>query len=455
MSKDDKKKDKKGKKDRATEQTADVALSALADSADPAAVGSTVAGSNGASDYGGIMQEALAMNEELVSLRRYYHMHPELSSQEFATARSIADYLRGLGNIEVHELVNGTAVLGLLRGGAGDGPTIMVRADIDALPIIEANTVEYKSQNVGVMHACGHDTHITGVLATARLLSQRAATLKGNVKFAFQPAEERSGGAQPMIDEGVMKNPSVDRVIGYHVWGDMRVGKVGISAGPVMAGVEEFVITIKGKGGHGAHPDQTVDPIVVAAHLITALQTIVSRNVDPLDTAICTVGKVEAGTAFNIIPETAKLTGTLRFFKEHVHELLLERVRTLAEGVAAGFGATAEVKYTGDLAMIPVDNDAETTAWLRGVAERTVGAERVVDQGQTMGGDDMALFVKQAHGTYFFLGGKNEAKGFDSPHHSSTFDIDEGCLPYGVAVLTAGVLDYLKLAALAVSTCIS
>lgn len=438
---DDKKKDKKGKKDRDAEAVADAAMNALADSATVSMNGSN---GNGSVDYAAIMDEANAMSNELVRLRRYYHMHPELSSQEFATAKAIAEYLRALGNVEVTELVGGTAVLGLLRGGAGDGPTIMVRADIDGLPLVEANDVEYKSQNVGAMHACGHDTHIAVALATAKLLSQKAATLKGSVKFAFQPAEERSGGALPMINEGVMENPTVDRVIGFHIWGDMEAGKLGISPGPVMAGVEEFVVTIKGKGGHGAHPDQTVDPIVVAAHLITALQSIVSRNVDPTHTAICTVGKVEAGTAFNIIPETVKLTGTLRFFTEEVHQLLLKRVKELAEGIAGGFGATAEVKYTGDLAMIPVDNNPETTAWLRELAIRTIGEERVVPQGQTMGGDDMALFVKQAKGTYFFLGGRNDKRGLNSPHHSPTFDIDESGLPLGLAVMTAGVLDYLK-----------
>ncbi len=392
-----------------------------------------------------ILHEAEAMQEELIALRRDFHMHPELSQQEVRTAKTIADYLRKLGGIEVQEGVGGTGVVGLMRGGADEGRTIMVRADIDGLPIVEANEVPYRSVNNGVMHACGHDTHIAVALATAKLLSQHRDELHGTVKFCFQPAEERSGGAAPMIKQGVMKNPTVDRVIGFHVWGDLPVGMVGIRPGPTMAGVEEFVITVKGKGGHGAHPDQTVDPIVTAAHIVTALQTIVARNVDPVETGICTVGKIEAGTAFNIIPDECKLTGTLRFFSEDIHKLLVKRLKEIAKGVAKAMGAEADVQLTNELGMIPVDNDAEVTAWMRGIAEQTIGGDRVVVQPQTMGGDDMALFLKEAPGCYLMIGGKNSKKGFDAPHHNAHFNVDEGCLPIGLTLMSAGVLDYLRL----------
>lgn len=393
---------------------------------------------------GNIMREAEAMNDELIELRRDFHMHPELSQQETRTAKVIADYLRKVGDIEVQEGVGGTGVIGLMRGGGGDGKTIMVRADIDGLPILEANDVPYRSLNDGVMHACGHDTHITVALATAKLLSKHKSELRGNVKFCFQPAEERSGGAAPMIKEGAMNNPKVDRVIGFHVWGDLPVGNVGIRSGPVMAGVEEFVITVKGRGGHGAHPDQTVDPIVMAAHIVTALQSIVARNVDPVETAIVTVGKIEAGTAFNIIPDECKLTGTLRFFSEDVHKLLIKRLKDVAKGVARAMGGDADVQLTHDIAMIPVDNDPEVTDWMKSIAAQTIGADRVVYPNQTLGGDDMALFLKEAPGCYFFLGGKNAKKGFDAPHHNAHFNVDEGCLPLGLAMMAGGVLDYLR-----------
>lgn len=393
---------------------------------------------------GNIMREAEAMSEELIELRREFHMHPELSLQETHTAKTIADYLRRVDGIEVQEGIAGTGVLGLMRGGGGDGKTIMVRADIDGLPLVEANDVPYRSVNQGVMHACGHDTHITVALATAKLLSQHRDELRGSVKFCFQPAEERSGGAAPMIKAGVMDNPKVDRVIGFHVWGDLPVGQVGIRPGPVMAGVEEFVITVKGRGGHGAHPDQTVDPIVTAAHIVTALQSIVSRNVDPVDTAIVTVGKIEAGTAFNIIPDECKLTGTLRFFSEDVHKLIIKRVKEVAKGVAKAMGADADVHLTNEISMIPVDNDPEVTDWMKSIAAQTIGAERVVYPNQTLGGDDMALFLKEAPGCYLFVGGKNAKRGFDAPRHNAHFNVDEGCLPIGLALMAGGVLDYLR-----------
>ena len=398
---------------------------------------------NEGADLSYIWLEAQAMADEMVELRRDFHMHPELSQQETRTAQVIADYLRKLGGIEVQEGIAGTGVVGLIRGVAGGGKTIMLRADIDGLPIIEANDAPYRSVNPGVMHACGHDTHITVALATARLVSKHRDQLRGNLKLCFQPAEERAGGAAPMIKQGVMQNPTVDRVIGFHVSSDLPVGLVAIRAGASAAGVEEFVITVKGRGGHGAHPDQTVDPIVTAAHIVTALQSIVARNLDPVDKAVVSVGKVEAGTAFNIIPDECKLSGTLRFFSEDVHKLLLKRVKEVAKGVAKAMGADADVQITPEITMIPVVNNPEVSEWMKTVAARTIGAECVFTPPQIMGADDMALFLKEAPGCYLGIGGRNSKKGFEGPHHSATFDIDEDCLPVALAMMAGGVLDYL------------
>lgn len=400
------------------------------------------ANTNERTDLSYVWSEAQAMRDELVELRRDFHMHPELAHQETRTAKTIADYLRKLGDIEVTEGVGGTGVVGVLRG-AGEGKTIMLRADMDALPIVEANDVPYHSLNHGVMHACGHDTHIAVALVAAKMVSLRRNHLRGNLKLCFQPAEEADGGAEDMIKQGVMDNPRVDRVIGFHVEGDLPVGKVGIRPGPQAAGVEEFVITVKGKGGHGAAPHETTDPILAAGHILTALQTIVSRNVDPVDKALVTVGKIEGGTAFNIIPDECRLTGTLRFFSEDTHKLLVKRLTEVARGVAKAMGGSADVYLNPGVTMIPVVNDPEVSEWLASVAARTVGSERVILTEQVMGGDDMALFLRDTPGCYPMIGGQNLKKGYSGLHHSSHFDIDEDCLPIALAMMAGGVLDYL------------
>lgn len=376
---------------------------------------------------------------ELIETRRDLHAHPEIGFNEVRTSGIVADRLRALG-IEVRTGVAKTGVVGLLRGGA-PGATVMLRADMDCLPITEANDVPYKSQNPGLMHACGHDAHTAMLLATARVLAERRETLKGNVKFIFQPAEEHPGGAQPMIAKGILEDPHVDACFGLHVWNDMPCGEVGIIDGPCMANTGVWEATIVGKGGHGAAPESTVDPIVAAAHCVTALQSVVSRNVDPLESAVVTVGMFHAGQAMNIIPADAVLTGTIRSFSEEVHTLLESRVEAIIRGVAGGLGATVVWNYNrGYPATV---NDPAMCDLVRAVAAGVVGKENVSMPNPTMGGEDMAYYLRERPGCFFWLGSRTADKDTSFPGHNPRFNIVEDCMPIGVDILVGVVEKYL------------
>src|SRR6266480_1554877 len=319
---------------------------------------------------------------------------------------------------------------------------IAMRADMDALPIQEMNDINYRSTIDGKMHACGHDGHTSILLAVADLLNKRREELNGNVKFVFQPAEERIGGAEPMIKEGAMQD--VDGIIGLHLISDYPLGRVGVRSGSVFASADRFILTVKGKGGHAAMPETTVDPIVISAYIVTALQTLISRETSPLNPAVITIGKIQAGTAFNIIPESAEMHGTMRAFNMEHRRKLIRRISEIAQGIATTMGGSCEVEVIDGCP--PCVNDAKMTEIVRDAATAVVG-EKEVDASEdvmTTGSDDMACFLEAVPGCYFIVGAKNEEKGANYPHHHPRFNIDEDALPIGVEVLTRAAVDFLK-----------
>ncbi len=380
---------------------------------------------------------------DLVAMRRDLHEHPELAFEEVRTSGIVAQRLRSLG-LEVQTGVAKTGVVGLLQGGASgaDAKTIAIRADMDALPIHELNSVDYRSQTDGKMHACGHDGHTSILLTVADVLSKRRAELTGNVKFIFQPAEEQIGGAEPMVKEGALNG--VDGIIGLHLISNHRLGMVGVRAGTVFASADRFVLTVHGKGGHAAMPNGAVDPIVASAYIITALQTLISREVSPFSPAVVTIGTINAGTAFNIIPETAVLQGTMRAYSVEDREKLLRRISEVASGIATSLGATCDIEnFDG---CPPCTNDPAMTELVRKAAVATVG-EKNVDTSEnvlTAGSDDMGVFLNTVPGCYFIVGSGNRTKETDYPHHHPRFNVDEDALPTAVEVLTRAALDFIK-----------
>jgi len=372
----------------------------------------------------------------LVATRRDIHQHPELGFEETRTAALVAERLRKL-DYHVTPGVGKTGVVGLKKK---DGRCVLLRADMDALPVEEANAVPYRSKAPGKMHACGHDGHVAIGLEVARRLAP--LELGGSVKFAFQPAEEASNGAQAMIGDGVLEEPRVDAAFGIHLWNDLAVGTVGVMAGPVMASVDQFEIAILGRGGHAAAPHQTIDPVLVAAHVITALQSLVSRRRDPLSEAVVSVTEVHAGRAFNVIPDRADLRGTVRTFGGHFFEDAPRLVEDTAQGVASAFGAHVNVNYRRLSA--PLINNEELSRLMRDVAADLIGADNVRQGVRTMGGEDMAFFLEKVPGCFAFVGSAPRTGGRASPHHSPTFDIDEESLVIAAELLTQTAIRYLS-----------
>jgi amidohydrolase len=382
--------------------------------------------------------EVAALAGELVATRRDLHRHPELGFQEVRTAGIVARRLNELG-IEAQSGVGKTGVVGVLDG-ARPGPVVMLRADMDALPVTEANDVEYASQTAGVMHACGHDGHTAMLLGLARLLAAHRTELAGTIKFVFQPAEEGMGGAEAMIRDGVLDGPHPDVALGMHLWNPLPVGQVGVVAGPEMAAAEILRITLSGRGGHGASPHETADPVVGAAQVITALQSIVARNVSPLEPAVISITSVHGGTAFNIIPADVELTGTIRTFQPRVREMVLARVRQVIASVAEGMGLQAAVEIQ---ALTPaVINDPQVTTAVRAAAADVLGADNVL-AAQTLGSEDMACFLNAVPGCFFFVGSANPARDLHYPHHSERFDFDERALSIGLEVMYRTVGRYV------------
>ena len=372
--------------------------------------------------------------DELMQLRREFHRYPELSFKEYQTSQRIRNWLNSHGIDDVRSVAE-TGVVALIRGGQS-GPTLMYRADIDGLPIHEESGVEFASQNEGVMHSCGHDGHIAVALILASIINSLRQNLKGNVKVIFQPAEEIGGGASAMIEEGVMEDPKVDYALGLHVIGPLPVGVLGVTSGPMLAGTIDFNITLVGKGGHGAMPQTAVDPILVGAHVVTALQSIVSRNVDPFQPAVVTVGTFHSGTKENIIPETADITGTIRAFSaQHLQEMI-QRVEALVKGVAESFGARPEVSHR--MKCPPLINDPIFSAKVHRHAVDLVGEERVTEL-RVLADDDVACYLEKTPGTYFALGGTDP--GMESQaHHQPRFSFDDRCLALGLE-LSLRVID--------------
>ena len=374
----------------------------------------------------------------LIATRRDIHQHPELGFEETRTATLVADRLRAF-DYQVTSGIGKTGVVALKRNAGRDGRCVLLRADMDALPVDEANDVPYRSRHSGKMHACGHDGHVAIGLEVARRLAPVA--LGGAVKFAFQPAEEASNGAQAMIADGVLEAPSVDAAFGIHLWNDLPVGTIGITPGPIMASVDQFEIEIHGRGGHAAAPHQTIDAVLVAAHLITALQGLVSRRRDPLEDAVVSVTEVHAGRAFNVSPARADLRGTVRTFGGTFFTDAPRLIEETARGVAAAFGARVEVHYRR--LSGPLVNDERLTGLMRDVATELVGAANVRDGVRTMGGEDMAYFLEKVPGCFAFVGSA-PGNGKPSPHHSPTFDIDEESLVVGTELLTRTAIAFLN-----------
>jgi amidohydrolase len=378
--------------------------------------------------------------EELVALRRDIHRHPEIGFEEKRTSKLVQTHLRELGLKP--RVLAGTGVTALVPGGK-TGRTLMIRCDLDALPMQEENTHAYRSVHEGAMHACGHDLHTAILLGTAKSLVQ-APPERGRVKLNFQPAEEGLNGAGRMIDEGIMENPKVDGVLGYHIWQEIPVGKIGVVTGPAMAAVDRFHIKVTGKGGHAAYPQGSIDPVLVSAHIVTALQSIVSRNVDPLHAAVVTVGRIHAGTAFNIIPPEAQLEGTCRTFTKEAGRLVPKRLKEIAQGVARSLGARAEVEVVREHESLV--NDARMAEFMREVARDVVGKRNVVDAEPSMGGEDHAAYQAMAPGCYSFFGAGNR-KGPVYPHHHPLFNPSEDVMEIGVAILAEAARRWLGPAA--------
>lgn len=375
--------------------------------------------------------EIRALQSQLVQWRRSLHQRPELGFRERLTAEFIDQKLTEWG-IEHQTQIAQTGVVAVIHGSK-PGPVLGIRADMDALPVQELNDVPYRSQHDGLMHACGHDGHVTIALGTAYYLAQHRDDFAGTVKIIFQPAEEGPGGAKPMIEAGVLRNPDVDAIIGLHLWNNLPLGTAGVRTGALMAAVEQFHCTIQGKGGHGAMPHQTVDSIVVAAQVVSALQTIVSRNVDPLKSGVVTVGSFNAGHAHNVIADSARLSGTVRYFDPDLSDWFEQRVTQVIRGVCEANGASYSLDY--EKLYPPVINDAGMVDLVRSIAETVIETPAgIVPECQTMGGEDMSFFLQEVPGCYFFLGSANPEKGLAYPHHHPRFDFDETALGMGVEI---------------------
>ena len=364
-------------------------------------------------------------NDLVSKLRQDLHRIPETAYTEKKTSRYVADYLREQG-LEVKTGMAQYGIVGLMKGGH-PGKTLMIRADMDALGITEETGLDFASTHGGVMHACGHDGHMSMVLVAATILNQIKGHLKGNIKFLFQPAEEGPGGARPMIEEGVMKNPVVDYTIGCHVWPGIPEGSIGVKAGALMAAMDRFDLKIIGRGGHGAMPHQCVDALEVGSQVVNALQRMVSRQMDPVSPAVVTVGSFHSGSAFNVIPGKAEMCGTTRTFDRAVWKRLPEQMERIVRGVCESMGASYELDYVHGYP--PLINDAEVTHVVRTCAEAAVGKERVLEPEPTMGGEDMAYFLEKSKGCFFFLGVGREGC---APLHNAGFDFNEKTLSLGI-----------------------
>jgi carboxypeptidase Ss1 len=387
-----------------------------------------------------LLSEMQNFEAEVISIRRHLHENPELSFKEFNTAKLVAAKLKSIG-IKVKTGVGGTGVVGLLRG-VEDGNVVALRADMDALPITENVEVPFKSKKEGVMHACGHDTHVAMLLGAAMLLTKHTDELHGTVKFLFQPAEEHGGrgGAKPMIEDGAMENPKVDFVFGLHISGNIPSKVFGLRGGPIMAAPDSFKITIKGRGGHGSEPHKTIDPIFVSAQVITALQGVSSRMIDQTEPFVVSVCSIHSGSKDNIIPDDAVLEGTIRTLNEKVRSEAKKDVENVTRAVCRAFGATSQIEFMQDAYPVTI-NDPKVVKRVFSIL-RTIKGTRTIETKPILGGEDFSRFLQKAPGAFYFLGTRNPKKGCVYTNHSSQFKVDEDVLKYGSASLAKLALEF-------------
>lgn len=423
----------------------------------PASLPASAAGSLSAGalqDPARLVDAAVAqVQDTIIRLREHIHQYPELGNREFNTAALVADHLRALGFDEVRTGVAHTGVVGLLKGGR-PGPVVAVRADMDALPVTEDTPYPFKStvrttylgQEVGVMHACGHDIHVAVQLGVASVLASMRDELPGTVKFIFQPAEEgpppgEDGGARMMVAEGVLTDPAPSAIFGLHSFAEMEVGKVGFSVGPALAAVDHFKIKVVGKQSHGAAPHLSVDPVVMAAQAVAAFQTIRSRNLSPLEPSVITVGIVRGGTRFNIIPDVVEMEGTVRTYNPEVRDAVERRMGEILEGITAAGGGSYELDY--DRGTPATINDPALAAQMLPTLVDLLGEQNVLDLEPTMGGEDFAYFANEVPGFFFRLG-QVVPGGSSGGHHTPDFQADNSAVPVGIRAMTHLLLDYLK-----------
>ncbi|MGI9544105.1 MAG: M20 metallopeptidase family protein [Cyclobacteriaceae bacterium] len=372
--------------------------------------------------------------KDLVAIRRHLHANPELSFEEFKTASFVAEQLRSYG-LQPKEGIAETGLTVVIEGKDASSKTIALRADMDALPIEESNDVPYKSQNKGVMHACGHDVHTTSLLGTARILQHLKSDFTGSIKLLFQPGEEKiPGGASLMIEAGVLQNPSPSHIMGQHVMPLIDVGQVGFREGMYMASADEIYLTVKGKGGHAAAPETLVDPVVIAAQIIMGLQQIVSRNANPKIPSVLSFGNIIGKGATNVIPDEVKIDGTFRTLNEKWRSEAKQRIKQMAQSIAEGMGGSCEVTILDGFPYL--ENQPELTSRARSSAESYLGPENVLDLDLWMASEDFAFYSQHLDACFYRLGVRNEAKGITSMVHTPTFDIDEKALEIGAGLMT-------------------
>ncbi len=383
-----------------------------------------------------------AYYNELVAIRRHLHAHPELSFEEKETAAYISNKLDELG-IEHTTNIGGHGIVGIIKGKNPTIKTIALRADIDALPIEEKNNCDYASKNIGVMHACGHDVHTTSLLGAAKILNELKEHFEGSIKLIFQPAEEKlPGGASIMIKEGVLKNPAVEVIFGQHVLPQLETGKVAFKSGIAMASCDEIYLTVKGKGGHGAVPHFTIDPILIASHIVVALQSVVSRNANPIMPSVLSIGKFIANGATNVIPEEVKLEGTFRTFDEQWRKEAHLKIKTICENIATSFGGICEVNIEKGYPFLK--NDEQTTNASFALAQQYLGAENVEEMPARMTAEDFSYYSQEVPACFYRLGTGNIVKGITSSIHTPTFDVDENCLKIGSGLMAWIAIKHLS-----------
>jgi len=388
-----------------------------------------------------IRRLATEIEEEIIAFRRQIHRYPELSSEEFMTTKLIEEKLKE-NNIEYSKTDLESGVIAIIRGER-DGKTIALRADIDALPIHEESNLEFASKNDGVMHACGHDIHTAVLMGALLVLNKFKKDIAGNIKFFFQPAEEKIGGAKMFIEAGALKSPEVDAVIGFHTWPDLDSGTIGYKKGAFLASTDELFIDVFGRGGHAAHPDQCVDPILISAHILTKLQSIISRELSPTDSAVVTVGTINAGIASNVIPSSVEMTGTVRTVNKQTHKNIFDKIRRIVSGTAESMGGNVDIRFKKGTP--PLVCDSNLVEVIKNSAAELLGQDKLIElKKPSMGGDDFSFYTEKVPGAFFRLGTANEDDNSRLSLHNSKIIFDERSIQTGIKVLSKITLDYLS-----------